>query len=378
MQPEPLVECIYGWGRELRLYPDYLDLDGTLYALSELVHVHAIYHRIIGIPSVRLELRFKRIKRVIRGIAAVEDAYKMVGYLSSRYAQPEQCLSQGIMQRPPAEISSKRADAIQNSHEHGYNHDGPPATEEGAFWQKTGELPLGIVPAAALLTMSSTQLVLGEPEYVYTGYDRSLREAAQALTTPIEIPYKQRAREEQRAHRKVRQQTERSIREHGFDVEKLARMLQNGMLPAVSVPIRLQSGEYAHYSTDATRCREPLRTAKRYTYIARDHGVLILTSERMIYIGRRSQIVLSYARLLHVSRLRGAIAFMADHWSRREIFELQRPLECTMYLEYILQRFQVRNAVAVPYTSMRYPRTEDAYLGRDHIYTLSEQQVYNE
>jgi hypothetical protein len=376
MQPEPLVECVYGWGRELRLYPDYLDLDGMLYALSELVHVHATYHRIIGIPSVRLELRFKRVKRVIRGIAAVEDAYRMVVYLNSHYVQDEQSSLQGTKNVLPAVTSSKKTDAVQNAHENGHNYNEQPSTNEGVFWQKTGELPLGIVPAAALMTMSSTQLVLGEPEYAYAGYDRNLREAAQAPTTPIEMPYKQRAREEQRAHRKSRQQAERSIREHGFDVEKLARMLQNGMLPAVSAPIRLQPGEYAHYSIDATRCREPLRTAKRYTYIARDHGVLILTSERMIYIGRRSQIVLSYARLLHVSRLRGAIAFMADHWSRREIFELQRPLECTMYLEYILQRFQARSTV--PCTSMQYVRTGDTYPGHAHPYALSEQQAYSE
>ncbi len=376
MQPEPLVECVYGWGRELRLYPDYLDLDGTLYALSELVHVYAIYHRIIGIPSVRLEFRFKRVKRVVRGIAAVEDAYRLVGYLNSHYALPERSSLQGTKHVLPAAMSGKKAGAVQNNHEKGRNYNGQASTDEGVLWQKTGELPLGIVPAAALLTMSSTQLVLGEPDYVYAGYDRNLREAAQALTTPIEMPYKQRAREEQRAHRKSRQQAERSIREHGFDVEKLARMLQNGMLPAISVPIRLLPGEYAHYSTDATRCREPLRTAKRYTYIARDHGVLILTSERMIYIGRRSQIVLSYARLLHVSRLRGAIAFMADHWSRREIFELQRPLECTMYLEYILQRFQARSAVRC--ASMQHIRTEDAYLSHVHTYALSEQQAYSE
>jgi hypothetical protein len=376
MQPEPLVECVYGWGRELRLYPEYLDLDGILYALSELVHVHAIYHRIMGIPSVRLELRFKRVKRVVRGIAAVEDAYRMVGYLNSHYAQPERSTLQGTKNVLPAEMSGKETGNVQNSSEMGRNHNGLAPTGEGVFWQKTGELPLGIVPAAALLTMSSTQLVLREPDYVYAGYDRNLREAAQALTIPIEMPYKQRAREEQRAHRKSRQQTERSIREHGFDVEKLARMLQNGMLPAISVPVRLLPGEYAHYSTDATRCREPLRTAKRYTYIARDHGVLILTSERMIYIGRRSQIVLSYARLLHVSRLRGAVAFMADHWSRREIFELQRPLECTMYLEYILQRFQTRSAVQC--ASMQHIRTEDVYLGYAHTYAISEQQAYSE
>ncbi len=60
----------------------------------------------------------------------------------------------------------------------------------------------------------------------------------------------------------------------------------------------------------------------------------------MIYLGRQCQIVLSYERLLHVSRLRGAVAFLAEHWTRREIFEVRRPLECTMYLQCILQRYQ--------------------------------------
>jgi hypothetical protein len=103
---------------------------------------------------------------------------------------------------------------------------------------------------------------------------------------------------------------------------------------------------------------------------------MILTSERMIYIGRRSQIVLSYARLLHVSRLRGAIAFMADHWSRREIFELQRPLEATMYLEYILQRFQEHSAVQR--AVMAHTRTEDDCLARVQPCALAEQQAYSE
>jgi hypothetical protein len=374
MPPEPLVECVYGWGRELRLYPDYLDLDGTLYRLSELVHVNAIYHCILGISSARLELRFKRARRVVRGIAAVEDAYRMVAYLNSRYALSERSLHQGAKRVPSTEIISKKTEDLYSG------YDGQCPVDEGMLWQKTGEIPLAVVPAAMLVPMSSTstQFVFGETGHEYTSaYDRNLREAAQALTTPIEMPYKQRAREGQRERRKSRLHTERSIREHGFDVEKLARMLQKDILPAISVPVRLLPGEYAHYSTDATRCREPLRTAKRYTYIARDHGVIILTSERMIYIGRRSQIVLSYARLLHVSRLRGAIAFMADHWSRREIFELQRPLECTMYLEYILRRFQVRSAVqsaGIPHNM----RTEDAYLYHAHTYAISEQQPYSE
>src|SRR2546423_5256090 len=75
-------------------------------------------------------------------------------------------------------------------------------------------------------------------------------------------------------------------------------------------------------------------------YPAKDPGKLILTNKRLVYIGRKNQIVLDYARLLHVSRLRGAIAFQAEHWSKREIFEVSRSLECTMYLERILEQFK--------------------------------------
>jgi hypothetical protein len=60
----------------------------------------------------------------------------------------------------------------------------------------------------------------------------------------------------------------------------------------------------------------------------------------MLYLGRRRQIILDYHSLLHVSRLRGAIAFQAEHWLQRAIFEVERPLECAMYLECILQHFQ--------------------------------------
>ena len=47
----------------------------------------------MGVSSVRLELRFGRQKVTLRGIAAVEEAQKIVDYLTSHYlgiAQPEQ------------------------------------------------------------------------------------------------------------------------------------------------------------------------------------------------------------------------------------------------------------------------------------------------
>jgi hypothetical protein len=89
-------------------------------------------------------------------------------------------------------------------------------------------------------------------------------------------------------------------------------------------------------------CGQERASASRKRYVPNDHGKLILTSERMIYLGRKSQIVLAYTQLLHVSRLYDAIAFTAEHWSRQEIFAVRYPLECAMYLERVLESWQLR------------------------------------
>jgi hypothetical protein len=73
-----------GWARCNRLYEDHLEIDGATYSLNELVQVRPVYHRIIGIPSARLELRFKKKNVRLRGIAAVEDARKIAAYLSNQ------------------------------------------------------------------------------------------------------------------------------------------------------------------------------------------------------------------------------------------------------------------------------------------------------
>src|SRR5690348_9456250 len=86
MSVEPLVECTYGWGRVLRLYQDYVDVNGTAFALTDLVQIHSVYHSIMGIASARLELHFKRRKVILRGISAIDAAHKMVEYLSSQLA----------------------------------------------------------------------------------------------------------------------------------------------------------------------------------------------------------------------------------------------------------------------------------------------------
>src|SRR6266516_965670 len=81
----PIAECAFGWGRVFRLYQNYLDINGTCYPLADLTHVRPIYQRVLGIPSVRLELCFGKKKVILRGIAAVQDAQAAVEYLTSQY-----------------------------------------------------------------------------------------------------------------------------------------------------------------------------------------------------------------------------------------------------------------------------------------------------
>src|SRR6266516_1393792 len=295
MQNEPLIaKCAFGWGKVFRLYQNYLDVNGTCYPLADLTHVRPIYQHVLGIPSVRLELRFGKKKVILRGIAAMKEAQTVVEYLTSQYL-------------------------------------GLPGTDKG--WSRTREAE------DQSKSIPQTQPGLLDDSLACI-QDLGLKERAQAPTDKVETPNWQRSRQDQRERRRRRLQAERSMREHGFDVEKLAQRLKEESLPEVPVPLRLLQGERAHYSTDATLCSEPTGGTIRYMYPAKDHGKLILTNKRLVYIGRKNQIVLDYARLFHVSRLRGAIAFQAEHWYRREIFQVRRSLECTMYLECILERYK--------------------------------------
>jgi hypothetical protein len=219
----PLAECAFGWGQVLRLYSDYLDINGTPYALRALTRIRPTFRMVMGIPSARLELWFGRKKVILRGIAAIEDARAVLEYLSSW------CQRESIFEQPTASVF-----AVQ---------------------KKRGNERFG------------------------------------------------------------------------------------ESLPTVPVPVRLLAGEEAYYSVVATLCGEPIGEASRVTYPARDQGTLILTNRRMIYIGRKSQVVVDYAHLLHVSLLRGAIAVETDYRDRREIFEIRKPEECAQYLETILERY---------------------------------------
>jgi len=244
-----LVVCAFGWGKEFRLYADYLVVDGKHYRLQELIHVHSTCRTVLGVPSASLELRFRSKKMTLRGIAALDDVRRVVEYLTP--------------------------------------------------WCKSLDV---------------------------TFHERD--------THPVETPLPAPGRE-----RQTRKEKSWPLPETGKQYAQVDSM------PIVSVPVRLAHGEGAHYSTPATLCGEHIQETSRYTYPAQDHGLLILTGRRIIYIGRKSQLVLDYPRLLHVSRLRGAIAFEAEHLQKRVIFEVPRPEECATCVEAILHIIKQKDTV---------------------------------
>jgi hypothetical protein len=235
------IVCAFGWGKEFRLYADYLVVDGKPYRLQELTHVHCTSRTVLGVLSACLEVRFRSKKLTLRGIAAIDDARRVAEYMIP--------------------------------------------------WCK---------------------------QFDSTFHERD--------TYPVETPLPV-----SRNERRTQKQKSWRLPETGKHYAQVDTM------PIVAVPVRLARGEGAHYSTQATLCGERIQETSRYTYPAQDHGLLILTDRRIIYIGRKSQLVLDYTRLIHVSRLRGAVAFEAEHWQKRVIFEVSRPEECATCVESIMR-----------------------------------------
>ncbi len=334
MQQKPLVTCSYGWKRTFVLYQDHLDVDGTIYSLDNLVHVRSIYRTVINIPSVRLELRFRKKDVVLRGIAAIDDAKKVIEYLDTYCSDTKRVTSHLHWSRTRQDEAS-------------------PVQPLPTSVTSTTEA-IGVVPASLLSFPALQEEVVGSD-------DRSMQDHAQAETSPIEAPSWLRDLDQHVVYTRQQQLTQanRSLRKYGSDLQERTQHAEATTLPSVSVPLRLHVQEVAHYCINATLCSEtPVSSREqqmRFTYAATDHGKLILTNKRMIYMGRTGQLILDYAQLTHVSRLRNAIVFSADHWTQRHVLEMSRPLECAMYLDGILRQFQrqsVQNNVLTAQQSM--------------------------
>jgi len=316
MQSKPLVTCSYGWKRTFALYQERIDVDGTSYALDDLIHVRSVCRTVLNIPSVRLELRFRKKDVVLRGIAAIEDAKRVIEYLDTYCADAKRITSR-------LRWSRTRQDTLQGK---------PPDTSATATTDEMAALAESLLPYAA------SQISVDAAD------DRNMQSYTQEVDTPLETPIWLQDLEQHVVYTRQQQRTQsnRSLRRYGFDVQELARKAEAETLPSVSVPLRLLPHEEAHYCTNATLCNEtPLASQEqRFTYTTADHGKLILTNKRIVYLGRTGQLVLDYAQLTHVARLHNAIVFSADSWSVRHMFEVGRPLECAMYLDNILRQFQ--------------------------------------
>jgi len=340
---KPLATCPYGWGRSLKLYQEYLDVDGMLYALHTLMHMRVYYRRVMNISSVRLELQFQARSLVLRGISGNDVAEQVVSHLKSY------CPGAIIDSAPSRKGRVKLVSNEQSDKEVREQHQ---------------EL-MKCEPAIAAET------------------PRWLLDLAQDMQ-----------RMQTRNARKAN-----SLDGRGDDVdpdrEQLAQHLQADTLPSLTIPIplRLAPGEQARYSIEATLSAEPLSDGSNespsYTYPPKDQGTLILTNRRLIYMGRRGQRVLGYARILRVSRLRGAIALLTDiteqtgvigqtdamnhvpTWggqrTHREIFQVSRPLECALYLDHLLRQFYVQVATQhlAPEAMSNMGKMEDKHIAQD-------------
>lgn len=308
---KPVVECAYGWGQVFRLYHDRLEVNGIRYPLNKLAHVRTVYQRVLGIDSMRLELRFGKKRLLLRGIADMDQGKRAVNYLNACYLG----------------LHSSQVDADVQGH-----------------WQASSE-QIAHNPAATAEGMQSEAAKPDESSDLAAGAKDAQPPEKKISTAKVAAASWGRFRSEQREQRERRVHIERMLREYGFDVEQLAERLKEDVLPEIAVPLRLLPGEHAHYQADAALCDELEGGPLGSTYPARDHGLLIMTNKRMLFLGRKSQILLDYARLTNITRLRGAMALEARHWYRREIFEVQRPLECTMYLEALRERWRSNAAL---------------------------------
>ncbi len=354
-QESPLVACAFGWGQTFRLYRNHLEVNGESYDLKELTQVNLVHIRVLGIPSARLELRFARKQLVLRGIAAITEARRAADYLKTWYEDstrvtdysaafapaPTVILSSPQSVRPPLRRSRLIASRLESS-AHAVSQSSPLQSPPA----RRVESDISTEEDFSTLQWERERIVVASPSTRVGRRGQIHRAQGGATFDPPQKMEKIVTPSVRSKDDSCEYETPPSSTGQYADADRFERIKTNISLPVVRVPVRLLPGEHAHYSTNATlsgeRSGPEQETHKHYTgyYPAQDHGMLILTNRRMIYIGRNNQIVLNYNYLLHFSRLRTAVAFQADHWQKRVIFSVPQPIECALYMETILHRLQ--------------------------------------
>jgi hypothetical protein len=126
MRQEPVIECIYGWGQMATLYRNRLEVNGSVYNLSDLMYVEPIDYRFMWISSIRLKLFFRQKMLVLCGLANNDPVQEMIAYLTSCICSPSEATI-GL----PETFELKTTQSLpQQSHI---------TSSQGAFWDYNWE-----------------------------------------------------------------------------------------------------------------------------------------------------------------------------------------------------------------------------------------------
>ena len=335
-----LLDCTFGWGKTCRLYEDSIEIAGKVYKLDDLTSIHPIYRNILGIPSARLELSFGQERLVLRGISDLETARRLVSHLLAR------CSTQAVPERPRSR-SAKSRDLVR---------------AQAKAWERTNKLPTpSCAPQETQLdpgskdvsTLSSRPLIHAQslppaqppcieidetarPTQSLLALSKTLDVSEQPtnLLMPCEYSDALFPTESQPVHLPCLQPPLRPIHlvnsaQKKLDSSPIPAVFapKASVLPVLHVPIRLQLGEYAHYSVGATLYSDRILDAEQALYQPLDPGLLILTNRRILYLGKLSQLILPYTHFWYVSLIQNAIVLHIKQQFRRIIIEVEHAQE---------------------------------------------------
>jgi hypothetical protein len=165
------------------------------------------------------------------------------------------------------------------------------------------------------------------------------------------------------------QRRREAISRLGFDALWTAAWLQSNEPPAIESPVQLKRAEAAWLSVPATLSRPTTQThwtgggqglgfpightGIRYrvgsfrgqpveaTVIKNvDSGTLVLTNQRLVFIGRLHSVVIALGRVVHVEAYTDALGIFQDSRQSPDFFRLTTPQNMLFYLNYALSRLQ--------------------------------------
>jgi hypothetical protein len=155
----------------------------------------------------------------------------------------------------------------------------------------------------------------------------------------------------------------------GFDALWTAAWLQKNEPPAIDSPVQLKRGEIAwlsapaglsrtasqnHWSGSSQGISLPLgHTGIRYrvgsfrghpvqSTVMRnlDSGTLVLTNQRLVFIGHLRSVVIALGHIVHVEAYSDALGVFEDNRPTPDFFKLSTPQYVLFYLNYALNRLQ--------------------------------------